>query len=86
MTFTEQQVEQTIKDHISESFMYDKPDLSLENDLPLIKAGVIDSLGIFTTIAFLEQEFGFKVEPDDVVLENFETVDTIKSFVLNQLS
>ncbi len=81
MIYTDQQIETTVKDYIVKEFMYDKSDITLSNDLPLIESGVIDSLGIFTLIAFMESEMKVKLQPDDVVIENFETVEAIKSLV-----
>ena len=75
------QAEQAIKEFIRDEFLRDKPQGDLANDEPLIQAGIIDSLGIFLLIGFLEEQFRIKIEPQDVVLENFETVDAISSLV-----
>jgi acyl carrier protein len=75
------QTEQAIKDYIVREFMYDKPEQSLENDEPLIEGEILDSLGIFTLVAFLEKQFGAKLQASDLTLENFQTVNTIKRLV-----
>jgi acyl carrier protein len=75
------QAEQAIKEFIHDEFLRDKPQSELANDEPLIQAGIIDSLGIFLLIGFLEEQFRIKIEPQDVVLENFETVNAISSLV-----
>jgi len=79
-------MEQIIKDYIVKEFMFDNPNATVEDDQPLIQEGVIDSLGIFTLIAFIEQHFGVKVQPEDVVLENFESVNTIKKLVAAKMA
>lgn len=86
MRVTGQDIEQAIKAHIVKEYMYDKPETMFDNDLPLIQEGIIDSLGIFVLIGFIEKEFEIKVQPRDVVLENFETVNTIKNLVIARLS
>jgi acyl carrier protein len=78
-------IEQIIKDHIVEKFMHGKPEVELDGDYPLIQEGVIDSLGIFMLIAFLEKEFGVKVKPAEVILDNFETINQIKALVESKL-
>jgi acyl carrier protein len=75
------QTEQAIKQFIQSEFLRDRPDFVLANDEPLVQTGIIDSLGIFLLIGFLEEQLGVKIEPEDVVLENFETVDTILALV-----
>ena len=75
------QSEQAVKQFIQAEFLRDRPDFVLANDEPLVQTGIIDSLGIFLLIGFLEEQLGVKIEPEDVVLENFETVDTIVALV-----
>ncbi|HLF03778.1 MAG TPA: acyl carrier protein [Dehalococcoidia bacterium] len=82
---TPEHIEQVIKDHIRKEYQHDNPGGPLDADRSLISDGVIDSLGIFTLISFIEQEFSIKVLPEDVVLENFESVNTIKSLVLSRM-
>jgi acyl carrier protein len=75
------QVERAVKDYIVKEFLFDQREQPLENDDPLIQGGIIDSLGIFLLVAFLENQFGVKVQPQDVILENFENINAIKRLV-----
>jgi acyl carrier protein len=47
----------------------------------LVESGIIDSLGIMKLVDFIEKEFRVKVSDDDLVPENFETVDAIATLV-----
>jgi acyl carrier protein len=47
----------------------------------LIDAGIIDSLGIQRLIAFMEKQFSIKIADEDIVPENFESVETISNFI-----
>lgn len=75
-----------IEEFIVKEFMFDKPEVTLSRDISLIQQGIIDSLGIFVLIAFIEKQFGIKCEPQDVVLENFRTVQAIERLVTVKLS
>jgi acyl carrier protein len=55
----------------------------LTSDYPLIEKEVLDSMAIFETIAYLEDEFGIEVQDDDLVPENFETISAIARLVSN---
>jgi len=79
-------VEQIVKDHIVKEFLYDRPATVLDSRFPLVQEGVVDSLGIFRLIGFIENTFGIPVAPEDVVVENFATVDAITSFITGKLS
>ena len=78
-------IEQTVKEYIVKEFMFDRPTTVLANDLPLIEEGIIDSLGIFLLIAFIEDQFKIKIQPEDVVMDNFESVNAIKRLISPRL-
>ncbi len=70
-------IQNIIKNYINQEFMYDQSLVELTIDTSLIKEGIIDSMGIFRLITFLEERFDFTIEPEEVVLESFETITTI---------
>jgi acyl carrier protein len=47
----------------------------------LLDRGVLDSLGLLRVLAFLEKEYQVTVKDEDVVPENFESVDAIAAFI-----
>lgn len=57
----------------------------LTDDYPLIDKQVIDSLGIFQMVSFIETEFGVAVADEDLVLENFGTIASISKLVAAKL-
>ena len=74
-------VRERIREHIRKEFAYDSDSKMVADDQSLIEAGIIDSLGIFLMISFLEEKLGVKVDPEEVVIENFESVDSITALV-----
>ncbi len=54
---------------------------SVTDSTPLIDEGVIDSLGIFIVVDFLKDRFDIEVEPEEVTVDNFETVGAIAGLV-----
>lgn len=52
----------------------------------LLESGIIDSLGILDLVSFLEQEFGIMVGDDELIPENFESVDRLSSFVERKIN
>ncbi|WP_066382151.1 MULTISPECIES: acyl carrier protein [unclassified Anabaena] len=83
--YTDSQIEQIIKDHIVQKFMYNQPHVNLDNDLPLIAEGIIDSMSLFKLAGFLEEKFGFTLNPDEFVTDNFATVNAVKSLVVKKM-
>ena len=58
-----------------------KPEIPLDEDSLLIEQGIIDSLAVFTLIGFMEEQFGIKIDPEDVTLDNCSTIRAINELV-----
>ncbi|HWW13820.1 MAG TPA: acyl carrier protein [Candidatus Dormibacteraeota bacterium] len=56
------------------------------DDESLTESGVIDSLAIFRLVSFLEDNFGIRIADEEIVNENFRSVNAIESFVSERLS
>lgn len=50
-------------------------DIELSGDTDLLLTGAVDSLGVIRITQWLEDETGIEVDPADVTLENFQTID-----------
>ncbi len=55
------------------------------DDQSLMISGIIDSLGIFRLVAFLEENFPVRIGDDDIVHENFQSINEINRFVAAKL-
>src|SRR5438874_12171904 len=53
----------------------------LKDDEPLLTTNIIDSLGSFRMIAFLEETFPLTIEDTEMVTEKFQTLIDVESFV-----
>jgi acyl carrier protein len=51
------------------------------NEEPLLKNGLIDSLGILEVVTFLERDFGITLADEELLPENFESVQSLSIFV-----
>jgi acyl carrier protein len=47
----------------------------------LLESGMVDSQGVLEVVNFIEQEFSITVADDDLVPENFQTIERIAAFV-----
>jgi acyl carrier protein len=54
---------------------------NLKDTDSLIDSGIIDSLGIQMLMTYLERTFSIRINDDEVLPENFETIDAISKFV-----
>jgi acyl carrier protein len=74
-------IEDRVRRFIVEELHYDGQPASLSNDLPLIEKNVLDSLGIFQLVSFLESEFGIEVADEELVPEHFGTIGAVARLV-----
>jgi acyl carrier protein len=58
---------------------------TVTDDESLTENGVVDSLGIFRLVSFLEDNFAIRIADEDIVGENFRSVTAIESFVAEKL-
>jgi acyl carrier protein len=55
--------------------------MSVNDQDNLITTGVIDSLAVMQLVAFIEESFSIKVKDEDIVPENFESIEAISVFI-----
>ena len=76
------EVKGRIREYVLEEFAKSKGIDSITDDESLTKNGVIDSMGIFRLVAFLEEEFGVRVGDEEITHDNLESVNAIEKLVL----
>jgi len=74
-------IEDPLKKYIVNRFMHKEDSGLLGDNEPLFVKGIIDSMGIIELVSFIEAQFNLKVQNDELVPENFKTVNSIKDFV-----
>ena len=73
-----------LRAYIIENFLYDDDSIELSLDLPLIEQSIINSMGIMLLVVYLEETFGVMASPDELVIDNFATLDVLSEFVLTK--
>ncbi|MDE3066474.1 MAG: acyl carrier protein [Verrucomicrobiota bacterium] len=79
------QIENRIKEFILKN-LYFAEDNTPEDDASFLETGVVDSTGVMELVAFVQTEFGVTVEPQEIVVENFDSVRKVARFVRRKLS
>ena len=73
-----------IKDQVREfishnySFMID---IEIGDEESLIDKGVLDSTAVLEILEFLEERFDIRIEDDEVIPDNLDSLNRIESFV-----
>ena len=53
----------------------------IEGATDLLLTGLVDSLGVVVIVDWLEHECAVTIDPADVILDHFQTVDQMVAFV-----
>ena len=54
---------------------------SISDEDSLTGAGVLDSMGIFRLVSFLEENFSVAISDDEITADNFQSINAIQDFV-----
>lgn len=57
------------------------PTHPIEPDTDLLLTGLVDSLGVVMIVGWLEDRLDIEIDPADVVLDNFQTVQQMLDYV-----
>lgn len=68
------------RDFIVANFLFGD-ETSLQDDTSFLESGIIDSTGMLELIMFLETKFGIRVEPEEMVPENLDSISRLVDFI-----
>jgi len=74
-----------IRDYILSNLAERRGVTSIADDDSLLENGVVDSLGIFLIISFLEENFHVGIPDDEITPNNFRTLGVIAEMVESKL-
>jgi acyl carrier protein len=58
----------------------------IDGETLIFKEGYFDSMGFIMLLSFIDEEFSIKVKDDELVEENFESINAISDFILKKLN
>ena len=60
-----------------------RPDVDFKNDILLIDDGILDSMDVVSIISELDDEFGVQVRINELIPDNFNSVEAIWNLIQN---
>ena len=76
-----EEIRQKIRKYIMDSFLFTARENALDNDNSFLESGIIDSTGILEIISYIEEEFGIKVEDEEIVPANLDSINLISGYI-----
>jgi acyl carrier protein len=76
-----QVIEPVIRDFIASRLLYSSEGFTYADNTPLLREGIIDSLGVVELVEFVQTTFGIQVAQQEVRPDNFDSVEKLAAFV-----
>ena len=81
MTETDAALEERIRRHIVDNFVYSGDVQALSFEQSLLETGIVDSTGVLELVFFVEESFGIKVKDEELVPRNFDSIAKLAAYV-----
>ena len=69
-----------IRDFVVENFLFGESN-GLKDDSSFLDEGIIDSTGILELVSFLEEEFSIRIEDEELIPENLDSVNNMVAYL-----
>ena len=74
-------IETQIRDYISHNILFSDNGFPYPDDVSFLKEGIIDSIGVLELVAFVEENFDFSVLDQEIIPENFDSVNRLAVYI-----
>jgi acyl carrier protein len=71
---------QEVRHYIIETFLFGQDD-GLADDSSFLEKGILDSTGVLELVAHLETAYGIKVNDDEFLPDNLDSINAICDFI-----
>ena len=75
-------IQEQLRNFITKEFFAEGE--SFRDDTSLFRSGTIASLGLVEILAYIQRSFNIIVEPSEVVIDNFDTLEKMLVFIKNK--
>jgi acyl carrier protein len=76
-------IREQLREFIIENFLFGSEENGLHDDDSFLETGIIDSTGILELVSFIEEKFEFEVDDEDLIPDNFDSVNKLTSYIEN---
>lgn len=74
-------MKKTIRKYILEHLLFTEDESTLQDDESFLNNGIVDSTGVMEIILFIEENFGFRVNDDEIMPANLDSVNNLTDFI-----
>jgi acyl carrier protein len=75
-----------IRQYIAQNFLFSNNGFELGDDVSFLDEGVVDSTGVLELVMFVEDTFGVQVDDEEIVPDNFDSVNNLAVYIESKAS
>ena len=74
-------IETEVRQYVLDKLLFGRTEVEVSGDTSFLDSGIIDSTGVLELVAFLEEKFHVKVEDEDLIPANLDSVNAVTRYV-----
>jgi acyl carrier protein len=77
-------IKDQVRSYIADNFLLGDKAARLADSDSFLEHHILDSTGFLELISFIEESFGIKVQDDEMIPENLDSLKNIETFVIKK--
>lgn len=74
-------IKEQIRQQLAQNFLFSNNGFHLSDDASFLEEGIVDSTGVLELVMFVEEAFSVEVDDEEIVPDNFDTVNNLVAYV-----
>ena len=75
------EIRKELRHFINSNFMVGEALRNFSDSDSFLRRGIIDSMGVVELLAFVQKQYGIKVAPAEVLLNNFDSLENLDRYI-----
>ena len=85
LDYNQKNINNTIHQFIKNNFVFNDKKKKINENISLYEKGIIDSTGVLELVDFIEEKFGIKIEDEELVPDNLDSIKKISKFIQRKI-
>jgi acyl carrier protein len=79
-----EKTKEMIRKYIANNILFSDNGYPYPDDASFLNEGIVDSMNVLELVMFVEQNFGMKVDDQEIIPDNFDSVTKLATYVENK--
>ena len=79
-------IKQDVREYIINNFLFGDEENSFNDDDSFMENSILDSTGILDIILFIEEKYGIKIEDNEILPQNLDSLNNLEKFIKTKMN